>query len=119
MKILSAAVLSVILFVSFALLPAVSSAQNAGEYNDTYMNSDANTGSTLLNGTNTKFDPMWLLPLLIVPVAYVIYKAANNDLTMNSFDSGTSWAGAKGGKAIKHNTEEKKDEEDEKHHDKK
>jgi hypothetical protein len=110
MKAISAVILSIMLFVSLALLPAISSAQNTGL--NTYNNPNADTGPSLLNrSSNNKFDPMWLLPLLIVPVAYVIYKAANNDLTDDSrgFNS-SSMIGAKGGKAKKRMEEESIDE---------
>ena len=105
MKAISAIVLSIILFVSLALIPAISSAQNENHPGNTYMNSDADTGTSLLNGTTngtaSRFDPMWLLPLLIVPVAYVIYKAANNDFENSDYDRTSPFIGAKGGKATK------------------
>jgi hypothetical protein len=118
MKVITAAVLSVMLFVSLALIPAIGSAQNVGQSTNTYSNSSADTGTSLLNGstngTGSRFDPMWLLPLLIVPVAFVIYKAANNDLMDTTYRGGTSFAGVKGGKSSKKADED--DHEDRENH---
>jgi hypothetical protein len=106
MKTISATIVALILFVSLALTPALSSAQGTAGPGETYMNNDATTGTGGTTGTTTTdtttdngFNPLWLLPLLAIPVIYFIYKASNDDARERRYDTREPLAGAKGGRS--------------------
>jgi hypothetical protein len=115
MKSITATVVALILFLSLAITPALTRAQGTGG-TDSYMNSGSTNGTNGSTGTNgttgvtdntgtTKdngFNPMWLLPLLAIPVIYYLYKSSNDNSRDTGYDRG-SIAGAKGGKSERRN----------------
>lgn len=98
---------------SIILVPTTSYAQSTttdtGTYNsNSTSNTDTGAGTTTDNTGG--FNWWWLLPLLAIPVFFVLVSRGHDDLEDKYYTDQRSFAGAKGGRARK--KAEDTDEED-------
>jgi hypothetical protein len=109
-------ILSMVLLVAFAVVPT-SFAQSSQNTGTGYTNSDSSvnnpgtgtTTTTTQDQNDRGFNPLWLLPLLAIPL-YFILRNTNKDDNDNRYESRAPMAGAKGGRA-RRNRDEIEEEE--------
>ncbi|CAN5199342.1 hypothetical protein BH11PAT1_BH11PAT1_2060 [soil metagenome] len=96
--------ISAALFIAISFFPVVSFAQNT-QSQRTYSNPGSTdmgtrsdgTGNTTNTTSDSGFNPLWLLPLLAIPVLFIAMKSGSYDNERHYDQQG--FTGAKGGRS--------------------